>query len=216
MIFFIIPPVNANSDNFIASQDTQNSDTSNFVYYAQPDDLCSEIDKMISSQEFQDYLKKNGINKDDYELKLVPSYSNAHPQVIVHTSNQEWHYSITNVTDNSITANNMNVCPRAAWNKFAVANRYGEMVYEVRVCYMKSIGGGHIGFWDIRCSSRKFLRNNDQLNYNPSAEFDTASIGVYVTPHQAVASAAKHFVGLGNWHVAYIKRGGGGCQIELA
>lgn len=85
LIFFIIMPVNANSNNWICFKDTQNSDTSNFVYYAQTDDICSEMTKMALSQEFQDYLQKNGINTNVYQLQLVSSSSDAHPQIIIHT-----------------------------------------------------------------------------------------------------------------------------------
>jgi hypothetical protein len=132
LIFFIIAPVNANSDNFIVFQDTKNSATSNFVYYAQTDDLCSEMDKMSLSQEFQDYLQKNGINTDDYELHLVSSSSNTHPQVIIHTPNYEFHYSITNVTDNSITTNNIMLKFPTTWNQFRVANKCGSTLEKYR------------------------------------------------------------------------------------
>ena len=74
---------------------------------------------------FKSIYKKNGINKDDYELKLVSPSSNTHPQVIIHILNHEFCYFITNATDKSITTNNTELNHHAAWNRFKVANKCG-------------------------------------------------------------------------------------------
>lgn len=210
MIFFIIPPVNANSGNIIVSQGTQSSATSNLVYCWQTGDCCIEMEKMASSQEFQDYLQKNGINKDEYDLKLVSSYSDAHPKGIVHTPTQELHYDITNVTtDSSITANNMQVSPRSAANNFKVANRCGSTLGMVKVAYYRlvTVGGESIPFiLETRKFTRYNLTNNGVLDYNPSAEFNSVTITVFKKSSDWFASASKIHVPLGNWHTAYVKK----------
>ena len=210
LIFFIITPVNANGENGIVSQDTKNSPTSNLVYYWQTDDCCSEMEKTVSSQEFQDYLQKNGINKDDYELHLVPSYSDVPLKVIVHTPNQEFHYSITNITtDSSITVNNMQVSPRSSANYFKVANKCGSTLGMVKVAYYRlvTVGSASMPFiLETRKSTRYNLANNEVLNYNPSAEFNSATITVFKKSSDWFASAAKIHVPLGNWHTAYVKK----------
>jgi hypothetical protein len=209
LVFFIIAPVNANSDNFIVFQDTKNSATSYFVYYAQTDDLCSEMDKMSLSQEFQDYLRKNGINTDDYELNLVSSSSNTHPQVIIHTPNYEFHYAITNVTDSSITANNEQLILRASWNRFKVANKSGRNLAKVKVAYYQvvSVGGQNLPIiLQSRESMRYNLANDRVLNYDPSAEFNSATINIFPNMGDVFSSAGKTYVPLGNWHTAYVKK----------
>lgn len=207
LLFFIISPVNANSSNFIVSQPIQGSDRSSFVYYGDTDDICSEIHKLAFSQEFQDYLERNGINKDDHELHLVSSYSTVYPQLIIHTPHYELHYSITNVTDKSITANNMELNNLAAWNQFTVANRCGETLGIVSVVYYRTIAGKYAPIPIAgRESIRYNLANNDQLNYNPSADFDTATISVFKKSSQLFCDAMKLLVPLGNWHVAYVKK----------
>ena len=209
LVFFIISPVNADSNNFIVSQATQKSVTSNFVYYGDTDDICSEMYKITLSPEFQDYLEKNGINKDDHELKLVSS-SDTYPQLVIHTPHYELHYHITNVTDNSITANNMPIKNCAAWNRFTVANKCGSTLSRVYVAYFETIGYKDAAVpVDMRESLRLNLANGDVLNYNPSSQFNRFSIVIHKnkpTITSMRADAQMIYKELGNWHVAYVKK----------
>jgi len=72
VIFFIgIIPVNAADNDFIVPCTTPETVTADFVYFLPTQNISNDIQNMLSSQEFQNYLQKNGINKDEYELKLV-------------------------------------------------------------------------------------------------------------------------------------------------
>ncbi|MDD3984433.1 MAG: hypothetical protein PHY59_00730 [Methanobacterium sp.] len=205
-------PVNANNENIIVSQDIQNSDTSILEYYMQTDDICNEMDKMALSQEFQDYLQKNGINKDDYELKLVDSSSDVPVKVIIHTPTRELHYSITNVTTDScsIIANENQLLLSAAWNKFTVANRCGSTLARVYVAYFETVGYKGVAVpVNIRDSVRFNLANGAVLNYNPSSQFNRFSIVIHKnkpTPTSMRADAQMIYKELGKWHVAYVKK----------
>lgn len=205
--FFIVSTTNNISNEFIPHLIAKNSDTSDFVYYGKTDNISNEMNQMVSLPEFQDYLQKTGVNKDNYELKLASPSSNEHPQAIIHISNQEFRYSLTNVTDNSNTGNKNSLKSNAVWNNFRIANQCGFTLGKIFVVYYHfeadkdstTVNG-------IRMETRYDLVNGGVLNYDPSAEYNYVSIRVYKDKSQIKPNTTKMHVPFGKWHTAYVRQ----------
>ncbi|MDD3985040.1 MAG: hypothetical protein PHY59_03920 [Methanobacterium sp.] len=205
--FFLVSTANNISDDFIPHLIAKNPGTSNFVYYGKTDNVSSEMNQMVLLPEFEDYLQKTGVNKDNYELKLASSSSNEHPQAIIHISNQEFHYSLTNVTDNSNTGNSNGLKSNAAWNNFKIANQCGFTLGKIFVVYYHfEAGKDSTNVNGIRMKTRYDLVNGGVLNYDPSAEYNYVSIMVYKDKSQINPNTTKMHVPFGKWHTAYVRQ----------
>lgn len=202
LIFIGFTPVNANHEDFIVPYTISGTSTPDLVYCWHTQDGVSEMEAMISSKEFQDYLQKKGINKDDYELRLISPYSDEPNKIMVHNITHKWYYTIKNTESSNVQKNSV---LRSPANRFSVVNYSGKTLGAIWVAYYRlvSIVGIPLPIPVDRVQKDYYnVRNNVQLNFDPSAEMTHASINAYETWPYPWPSAGKELVPLGNWHTA--------------
>jgi hypothetical protein len=162
----------------------------------------ANMDDLCKSPKFTEWVENNIATPDDYEMTMenpdiIPT--NGKKIIKLYTKTHKMYYSIKP----AVTTNNVN----AEWNRFKIANRCGFTLGKVWAAYFRTIAGkyGPIVI-DKRSSTRYDLANGDVLNYDPSTQFDMASMEVFEKKTQFWASAGEYGIWLGNWHVAYAKK----------
>lgn len=205
LLFLSVMPVNADHEGFIVLYNTSNTAAPDLVYFWHTQDGVSEMNNMVLTREFQDYLQKKGINKDGYELKLISPYSDEPNKIMVHNTTYKWYYSVKNSTTHNCSV-------RSPANRFTVVNYSSKTLGAIWIAYYRliSVAGVSLPVPVDRVQKEYYnVRNNMQLDFDPSAEMTHASINVYETWPYPWPSAGKELVPLGNWHTAYIKTGTG-------
>lgn len=201
LIFISTMPINAANNEFIVPYNTPNTNTPGLVYCLHTQNIANEIETLFSTQEFQNYLQKNKINKYEYELKLISPYSNEPNTIMVHNNTHKWYYTIKN------TKPQKNITPKAEWNRFSVVNHYGSILGHIQIQYYRLLSEDKPIPIDIHALLYNNVGNTEVITIDPSAEFTHASIAVFIKDQMLLADTFKFMVPLGNWHTANILKG---------